>query len=158
MAAKSTRKDVRPEQTRVLEKKWGKSLIATGWTAVPNIMLEKQHALGLKPTDVCILLHLIKHWWTPGEAPFPAKKRIAQAIGVDPRTVQRRIEEMEKQGIITREERRTTMGSRTNRYHLDGLIAKLGPFAAEAIQEREKRDAAEKARLRRKMPLLELVQ
>ena len=157
MATKSKGKSVRSEQARVLEKKWGKSLIATGWTAIPNIILEKQHALGLKPTDVCILLHLVKHWWTPGEAPFPSKKRIAQAIGVDPRTVQRRIEEMEKQGIIKREERRTPMGSRTNLYHLEGLIAKLKPFAAEAIKEREKRDAAEKARLRRKKPLLELV-
>lgn len=158
MTTKSKGRTTPSEPARILEKKWGKNLIASGWTAIPNIVLEKQHAIGLKPTDVCILLHLVRHWWVAGEAPYPSKKRIAQAIGVDPRTVQRRIEVMESQGFIKREERRTPMGSRTNRYHLDGLIEKLKPFAMEAMKERKTRETAEKARLRRKTPLLEVVQ
>lgn len=141
------------EQLKVNEKKWSRTLMKTGWTVLPNIIIEKQAALGLTTTDVCILLHLAKHWWKAGESPWPAKKTIAQAIGKDPRTVQRRIEAMEKLGLIRREERRTAQGSKTNLYHLDGLIAKAKPFANEALREKERRRAAEEARLRRKTPL-----
>lgn len=128
-----------------------------GWTVLPNVIIEKQAALGLTTTDVCILLHLAKFWWEAGRAPFPAKKTIALAIGVTPRTVQRRIEAMEKLGLIRREERRTDHGSNTNLYHLDGLIAKAKPFAKEAIQEKERRQNEKDARLRRKSPLLHVV-
>jgi hypothetical protein len=35
-----------------------------GWSAIPNIIIEKQRALGLDALDVNILLHLIQYWWT----------------------------------------------------------------------------------------------
>ncbi len=39
-----------------------------GWTAIPSIILDKQHALGLDPIDVNILLQLAKHWWFNGKS------------------------------------------------------------------------------------------
>lgn len=45
------------EDTQTLrenEKKWGKDAVAVGWTLVPNILLLKQHALGLDPVDINI--------------------------------------------------------------------------------------------------------
>lgn len=46
-----------------LENKWGKNVIAQGWTGVPNTLIERQQALGLSSLDVNILLILLKYWW-----------------------------------------------------------------------------------------------
>jgi DNA-binding MarR family transcriptional regulator len=57
-------------------------------------------------------------------------------MDVDPRTIQRRIARMEGAGFIRREERReTSTGSKTNIYHLEGLIEAALPFAEEKIAE-----------------------
>lgn len=43
---------------KVLEAKWGKTLIAAGFTALPDVIFQYQKALKLKPLDILILLHL----------------------------------------------------------------------------------------------------
>jgi predicted transcriptional regulator len=146
-------------QLRVNEQKWSKLLMQAGWTVIPNVIIERQKALGLDPLDVNILLHLASYWWTPGGKPHPAKGTIAQAIDVDPRTVQRRIARLEAGGLIRREERRIQgLGSRTNVYHFDGLIEAAQPYAQEKLEEIAERDAARKRRAARKgKPKLKLV-
>jgi len=53
-------------------------------------------------------------------------------MGITPRTVQRRIAAMERDGLIRREERRISkQGSKTNLYHFDGLIEAAKNFALE---------------------------
>ena len=90
---------------KVLEAKWGKTLIAAGFTALPDVIFQYQKALKLKPLDVLVLLHLASYWWKPNENPWPAKGTIADAIDVDPRTVQRSIVKMEALGYVKRIER-----------------------------------------------------
>lgn len=85
-----------------VEKKWSKPLTEAGWTAIPTVIFERQHALGLDALDVNIILHLAGYWWKAGNAPHPSKATIAAPIGVDPRTVQRRIANLEGAGFITR--------------------------------------------------------
>jgi hypothetical protein len=54
----------RPEENvRRNEKKWGPTIWRAGWTAVPTVLLDKQHALNLEPIDLTILLQLFKRWW-----------------------------------------------------------------------------------------------
>ena len=115
--------------------------------------------LGLDTVDVNILLHLALHWWEKENAPHPSKKSLAAAIGVHPRTVQRRIAIMEGAGFITREQRRTDSNTnRTNRYHFDGLVEAATPYAEEALQERSRRRKEDSERLtRRGKPRLEVV-
>lgn len=127
-----------------IEKKWGKAIAGAGWTAVPNILLEKCHALGLTTTDLAILLQIMKYWWQPDGIAFPAKATIARALNVDARTVQRRIAEMEKLGIVRRKRRPGSNG--TNEYHLDGLKQLLMPHAREAASQREQHRAQRQAR------------
>lgn len=127
-----------------IEKKWGKAIAGAGWTAVPNILLEKCHALGLTTTDLAILLQIMKYWWQPDGIAFPAKATIARALNMDARTVQRRIAEMEKLGIVERKRRPGSNG--TNEYHLDGLKKMLMPHAREAASQREQHRAQRQAR------------
>ena len=145
--------------TKINEEKWTKELMAAGWTVLPNVIFERQAVLGLDAIDINILLHLASYWWKPGDKPHPSKVTIAAAIGIDPRTVQRRIARMEKDGYVRREERRIKgIGSRPNIYHLEGLIEKATPYALEKVQERAAKEAEKKARAARKgRPRLQLV-
>lgn len=139
MTTTNTKKvDGDTEKVKINVKKWGRTLIDAGWTLVPNTFIEQQERLGLDALDFNILLHLMSYWWEPSNKPRPSKKTIAKAVGRDPRTVQRRIANMEKKGYLKRERRDGPgKGTQTNRYHLDGLIKTATPLAAKALAERK---------------------
>ena len=134
--------------------KWSKPLAESGWTSFPNVIFERQQALQLTPLDLNILLHLAGNWWNPGSNPFRTKKSLALAIGVHPRTIQKRIDEMERWGYIKRIYRKAGVGDNLpNEYDLSGLIEKVRPFAEEKLAERAKREAEKTATITRKKPL-----
>lgn len=143
------------EKLRTNEKKWTKTLMATGWSAFPNIIIEKQQALGLDPLDMNIIIHLVQYWWLPENLPHPSVETIAKAIGVTPRTIQKRIAALQALGLLGREERRKTPnGSMTNKYNFDGLIEAARPYALEKAAEMRKAAQDKSDRLRRKKPKL----
>jgi hypothetical protein len=149
-AAQQQDTSAQTQQVKVIEKRWSKPLTKAGWTALPNIVLEKQVALGLEPIDVNILMQIAKHWWQADAAPFPAIDTLAAAIGVTARTVQRRIAKMVKEELIERNTRYYARGGqRSNAYTFNGLIARCTPFAQEAIAQRERRKSKDRARVRR---------
>ncbi len=137
------------------EKKWTKAVMAAGWNVIPNIIIEKQEALGLDAIDMNIVVHLSHYWWHPEKLPHPSVATIAKAIGVKPRTVQKHIKGLEDAGLVRRNERRhTKTGSATNLYDLSGLISAATPFAKEKVKEVDDAKAAKAARLARKKPRL----
>ena len=138
------------------EEKWTAPLMDAGWTALPSIILEKQHALGLDPIDVNILLQLAKHWWYNDNLPHPSKALLAEAMGVDASTVRRRIAQMERAGFIRRVTRYDAKhgGQTSNAYEFEGLIEAATPFAVEAIKAREERRVEDAGRRARKKPKL----
>ena len=153
--AKQTTQRQNVEQLRVNEKKWTKPLMDSGWSVLPNIIIEKQAALGLDPLDMNIILHLVQYWWVPDNLPHPSVATIAEAIGVTPRTVQKRIRAMEELRLMERKERRyTKFGSATNLYSFEGLIREVTPFAEEKLAKKAKDRATEKARIKSKKPKL----
>ncbi len=119
-------------QYKVNEKKWTAALHEGGLDRLPNVIFERQQALGLDAIDINIILHIASYWWTPEDKPFHSKKAIATAMGVDPRTIQRRIVMMETAKLMRCQERRSSgNGSQTNIYHLDCLIEAAKPYALE---------------------------
>lgn len=151
-------KPAEAEALRKNEAKWTKPLMAAGWNAIPSIIIEKQEALGLDAIDMNIILHLSNYWWHADNLPCPSVATIAKAIGIKPRTVQKRVASLQAIGLLTRTERRKTrFGSDTNLYSFEGLIDAALPYAQEKVAEREKRDEAEKDRIARKKPKLQLV-
>lgn len=138
-------------QLKANEKKWSKTLMDAGWTAIPSVILDRQQAIGLTAVDLNILLHIAKHWWKAGDLPFPGKKSIAACIGVTPRTVQRRIAAMEAGGLIKRVARRSSLGGqKTNAYDFAGLIEEVTPYAEEAIKAKREAQKEKRERLTRK--------
>jgi DNA-binding transcriptional regulator YhcF (GntR family) len=143
---------------RTNEKKWTKPLMEAGWTAMPSVIIENQRQLGLEPLDLNIVVYLASKWWTAEGKPYPSKSTMAKAMNVHPRTIQKHIASLEAAGYIRREERRTETGSRTNIYHLDGLIKAARPFADEKLAEIEEKTAIRKLRQnRRGAPKLRVV-
>ena len=129
--------------------------MAAGWNAFPSIIIEKQNALGLDALDMNIILHLTQYWWQSENLPHPSVGKIAAAVGVKPRTIQKRMAALDKLGFVKREERRNTpFGSTTNLYSFKGLIEKVLPFAEEKIKEIEINKATKNKRLERKKPQL----
>lgn len=136
MAAK-TQEALPTRNTEKLESKWGRTLISAGFTALPDVIFKNQQALKLKPLDIVILLHLASYWWKPDENPWPAKSTLAEAIGVDARTIQRSIKKMEGLGYVKRYERKSSSGdSLSNAYDLHGIIRATKGLAELAIQKR----------------------
>jgi DNA-binding transcriptional regulator YhcF (GntR family) len=135
-----------------LEEKWGKPLIAAGWVALPQIILEKQRALDLSSLDINIILHIAKYWWDADKLPHPSKNTIAEAIGVEPRTVQRRIAALEAANFIKRIQRPGGAGkaSQTALYDLRGLIEAATPFAVEKKEARDAKLKEDVERVRRR--------
>lgn len=154
MAQKKDKQSGAAAKTQAIEQRWTKPLADAGWTALPNIILERQRDLGLEPIDVNVLLQIAQYWWEPGTPAHPSIGRVAKAIGIDRRTVQRRLRRMEDLGLVESHARHYAQGGRrTNAYTFDGLIEKARPFAEEALQVREEKRRKDDARRRRKTPL-----
>jgi predicted transcriptional regulator len=132
--------------------------MAAGWNAIPNIIIEKQQALGLSPLDMNIILYLSSFWWEEKRLPFPSVDTIAKAVGVVKRTVQKRMAALEKAGLMQRIEWKLSKGgSDTNCYSFAGLIKEATPFAEEKLKQRAENEAREKERLGRKKPKLTVI-
>ncbi|MGB3721582.1 MAG: helix-turn-helix domain-containing protein [Pacificimonas sp.] len=146
---------------RTNEQKWSKPLMEAGWTALPSVIIENQKQLGLDAIDMNIIMYLASKWWTAEGKPYPSKGTMAKAMQLHPRTVQKHIAALEGVGFIKREERRTKLGSKTNIYHLDGLIEAAMPFAEEKLDEIAERRAIAKIKANRRgaprKPALRLV-
>lgn len=142
--AVSKQKDAAKNEEKVREsvKKWGRPLMAAGWTIVPNTLIEHQDLWKLDPLDMNILLQLFARWWQADNKPYLSKKTIAKAVGKHPRTVQRRIKKMEDRKLIRREERNgPSLSRQTNRYHFEGLIKAVTKQAVKDLAERKERAA-----------------
>lgn len=132
--------------------------MATGWTALPSIILDKQHALGIDALDLNILLQLAKYWWKKDDLPYPSKETLATSIGVKPSTIRKRIKRMEAEGLIQRIERHDAKGGQqSNWYSFDGLIEKMRPYAQEALELRKRQKEESTALKSKKKPNLKLV-
>ena len=81
-----------------------------------------------------------------------SQRETLEAIGVTPRTIQKRIKAL---GLMEREERRhTKYGSVTNLYSFEGIIKAVALFAEEKLAKKVEAQAAEKARIKSKKPKL----
>lgn len=119
-------------------KKWGVAGRA-GFQVVPNVLFRAQQYLGLDSTDVVILLNLSLHWWGPHNLPFPSPALISQRIGVTRRTIERRLEVLERKGFIKRLKPSAPAEGKpkVRKFELTGLVEKLEAAAQEGLSQRE---------------------
>ncbi|OBU16184.1 helix-turn-helix domain-containing protein [Photobacterium aquimaris] len=131
--------------------KWGKPNIDAGWTIIPNSLLENQARLGLTCIDMMVLINLITHWWEKDNAPHPAKKRLANILGVSTKTIQRSMVNLEQCGVLKRIDRYRDSGGRTtNNYDLTMIADVLTPFSNEILAEKKEKALSEINRPRKR--------
>ena len=137
------------QDSKTLEAKWGKTTLSRGWTGIPNVLIEQQRSLKLTPTDINILLILLKYWWDPNSPPYPSKRVIGEMIDREESTIRKCMVGLEKKGLIKRDPRFLSMGGQTsNKYLMDGLIERLKKEAEELNKIKEGR-REEDSRIRR---------
>ena len=119
-------------------KKWGVAGRA-GFQVVPNVLFRAQQHLGLDSTDVVILLNLSLHWWGPHNLPFPSPALISQRMGVTRRTIERRLEVLERKGFIKRLKPSAPAEGKpkVRKFELTGLVEKLETAAQQGLSQRE---------------------
>ena len=119
-------------------KKWDCSLDA-GFQIIPNVLFRCQKILGLEPVDVVILMNITTHWWDKADLPYPRPSAIANRMDVSTRTVERRLREMEKNGLLRRLKSTKKQGRAIRRIDLTGLVEKLKEVAAANLRLRQTR-------------------
>lgn len=93
---------------------------------LPNLLLQAQGRLKIKPAPFNVLVQIVFHWWDADKDPYPAKETIARRMGLSARQVQRYLTELEDAGFIKRIERYSGKKAQlANGYSLDGLVEKL---------------------------------
>ena len=124
--------------------KWGRTLDHTGFQIVPNLLLTQQGNLGLSATDIVVLLHVNRYWWTRDQNPYPSTARIAAQMGLHERSVERCLKRLEAKGAIQRlNSLQTSSGRPVRSISLKPLARSLARIAARLD---EKRQSAEKDR------------
>jgi predicted transcriptional regulator len=136
------------------EAKWGKELWGNGWTALPNVIFKRADALGLEAADIGLIITLASFWWYEGNNPHPSKKTLAKSLGLNPRSIQRRIKKLEDIGFIKRISRSSvTDGRQSNFYDFSGLIEAAKPYALNELREKQDNEEKKQLRLSKKKPL-----
>jgi DNA-binding MarR family transcriptional regulator len=101
--------------------KWGSQIVHLGWTSVPNALIRHMGALDISPAEMVVICYLIMFWWEKDRLPFPSIMKMAAEVGVSSKTIERKLDSLEKKMLIKKEER---LG-KSNQYDLSPLIRKL---------------------------------
>ena len=123
-----------------LRERWG-YVIDPGFLALPYVVLLHQAELGLTSECLNVLLNFLAHWHAEGRMAYPHSNTIAKRMGVSPRSVQRSISWLIKEGFIAKVPKRTSHDRQA--YDLRPLVEKLKPYAwarVQLMQERRKED------------------
>lgn len=106
---------------------WGRSVLASGWTSVPNELLRNQSKLELSNTELVLIIHLISFLHNADARVFPSIKHLSERMNQDRRTIQRTLGKLVKQDILRVKVRSTGKQDKglTNVYDLTPLMLKL---------------------------------
>lgn len=91
----------RKSSLRESERKWGKKAIAAGFSITPNVLLTKQHAIGIDCIDVVLILQIAKFWWRADKKPFPSQVQLARTMNTDLSTIKRHLKRLREDGLIS---------------------------------------------------------
>ena len=118
---------------------WGAEVAACGFTSVPAVLLDHLKHLGLRSTDLAILVALESHNWSINrEGVFPTKAAIAREAGCGPTAVTDSLHRLERAGFLEVETRVRANGRRTsNAYTRDGLQRALTLIATNRRNDRD---------------------
>lgn len=106
---------------------WGRTILGSGWTTVPNELLKNQSHLGISNSELVLLIHLISFMHSASAKIFPSIDSLAERMNQDRRTIQRTIQRLEDKELIRKRVRSTgkTDVGMSNVYDISPLMLKL---------------------------------
>jgi len=110
------------------DEKWTPSVWQHGHVQLPNLLFEYAGKLKITPSQQAVLFHLLRYWWVRDNPPIVSKEKLARAMGITPRQVQRHLKVLRERGLIETSFPRR-VGFNAHQYRFDGLVKKLGKFA-----------------------------
>ena len=123
--------------------------MSLGFVIVPSLLLRAQRRLGLTPTQLAILMHLLDHWWEVDRKPYPTKSRLGDRLGLGERQIQRNLADLEAANLVKRIPRTASNGGKlANEYDPTGLVDRLQELEPE-FREAEKNARQERSRVAR---------
>lgn len=108
-------------------KKWGYSTAQGGWTSVPNLLLKHSGRLNISPTELVILIQLMRFWWKEEDLPYPSISKTSEEMGVTRKTASKYFGLLKEKGYI----RDIELPNGRIAYSLDGLIRTLDAISKE---------------------------
>jgi predicted transcriptional regulator len=106
---------------------WGRTILGSGWTTIPNELLKNQSTLNLSNSELVLLIHLISFMHSPSAKIFPSLELLSERMNQDRRTIQRTIQRLEDKELIRKRVRsngKTDIGL-TNVYDISPLMLKI---------------------------------
>ncbi|WP_410967594.1 helix-turn-helix domain-containing protein, partial [Salmonella sp. SAL4456] len=73
---------------------WGRSILNSGWTSVPNELLKNQSKLGIGNTELVLLINLISFMHHPDAIVYPSISLLCERMNQDRRTIQRNLNKL----------------------------------------------------------------
>ncbi|WP_316233539.1 helix-turn-helix domain-containing protein [Bradyrhizobium sp. SZCCHNPS2010] len=119
-----------------LRERWG-FVIDPGFLALPYVVLLHQAELGLSSECLNVLLNFLAHWHAEGRMAYPHTNTIAKRMGISPRSVQRAVSWLTKEGFMAKVPKRNSRDRQS--YDLTPLVEKLKPYAWARIQLMQER-------------------
>ncbi len=106
---------------------WGRSILSSGWSSIPNELLKNQSRLNLSNTELVLVIHLISFMHHADARVFPSINLLSERMSQDRRTIQRALSKLEAKKIIRKRIRSTSKSDigMTNIYDLTPLMLKL---------------------------------
>ncbi|MEW6281617.1 MAG: helix-turn-helix domain-containing protein, partial [Candidatus Eremiobacterota bacterium] len=128
------------QKTNKVALTWSPGCVTRGFTPVANAFLDHYHKLGLKPSQVLLIIHLIR---SKGHRKYASSSvpRLARCLQVNERTIRALVKDLCEKGVLHKIERRTAPNySRTNLWDLSPLFARLEELERHRPAKRNKED------------------
>ena len=134
----NTAVDIHRKRRWSVTDKWGADVVADGehgFVQLPDALFRYQAELKLSAMEFCVLVHVLRFWWSADEFPHPRLSLLAREIGVTRRTIERTIDSLEAKGLIVRgkSERKPGGGPKVRRFFLHGLRDRLKRLVATKV-------------------------
>jgi DNA replication protein len=102
--------------------RFGDDLLDSGFTAIPNLVLDHYHKLGITTAEMMFVIHIWKFWWLERN-PHPSLNSIAETMGITKRQAIRYSASLQEKGFLAVTERHDPdRGQLTNEYDFTTLI------------------------------------
>ncbi len=69
---------------------WGDDVLDTGFSQIPNALLDHQHDIGLTNDELCLVIHVLLYKYSESD-PYPRNATVAERMQCSERSLERYI-------------------------------------------------------------------